>query len=276
MPNSLVQRRLELFPSTTCVVADRGTTRLMIAGHDLCELAERYGTPLYLYDRQTLDEAVDKYRRALARFYPAPSSLAYAGKAFLCLAVGQWAAMRQLTVDCSSAAEVAIAHRAGVERARILVHGVNKSPSDLQAALDRAGAVVVDHMAELDSLIPVFQARPTDFPHLWLRWRPGAVLVTHASIQTGQPDSKFGMSSAEVVQAAVRCLEVGLPLSGLHFHLGSQLRDIHPFLVALDAALDLAAQIRDRTGWALPALSPGGGLMKMKCPNPRSKLSSGR
>ncbi len=140
-------------------------------------------------------------------------------------------------------------------RAQIVVHGVNKSPAELSTAAAHAGTLVVDHLAELERLAELWRPGCT-FPDLWLRYRPGVVVDTHAYIQTGQHESKFGMEEAEVAAAAALCRARGLPLTGLHFHLGSQIRERAPVAEALDRTLDLAAEIGLEGAWAL---SPGGG-----------------
>lgn len=112
-------------------------------------------------------------------------------------------------------------------RAQILVHGVNKSPADLQAALETAGTIVVDNLTELRRLAELADG-VTDFPQLWLRVRPGLAVDTHAFRQTGQDDSKFGMGFGEAVQAVMLCRTKGLPLTGVHFHQGSHFHDPQP------------------------------------------------
>ena len=83
----------------------------------------------------TLDASVKTYTDALSAYYPAASHMTYAGKAFLCKAIAEWTQTHDLFVDCTGEGEIAIAVAGGVPRQNILVHGVNKSPSDLQAAL---------------------------------------------------------------------------------------------------------------------------------------------
>ena len=102
-------------------------------GHDLSALADRYGTPLYVYDRATLDASTKTYSEALSVFYPFHSAITYAGKAFLCKAIAEWTQSRDLFVDCTGETEIAIAVAGGARRENILVHGVNKSIPDLQA-----------------------------------------------------------------------------------------------------------------------------------------------
>jgi diaminopimelate decarboxylase len=243
-------KRLELFPDTARTTNDR----LTIAGCSLAALADRYDTPLYLYDRATLDNAVSAYRQLLAVYYPGKADITYAGKAYLGLTIVQWTQTRDLWVDCTGLGEIGIAVAAGASREHILVHGVNKSQADLQAALEHAGTIVVDNLSELNRLIDL--ARHHNLPDLWLRLKPGKAVEAHAFTQTGHEDSKFGMDAAKLAEAAHLCKMKKLPLKGIHFHQGSQFRDAAPLAVGIEGALDLAQEIRLDADWHL---SPGGG-----------------
>ena len=136
---------LPLFPDTTKIVDDA----LTIAGLSLASLADEYGTPLYIYDRATLDRSVADYRAALASTYGGAASITYAGKAYLSKALAQWTQFHNLWVDCTGEGEIAIAKAGGVPREQILSHGVNKSIADLKSALHFAGTIVVDNLDEL-------------------------------------------------------------------------------------------------------------------------------
>lgn len=253
-----MQRRLQLFPPSTRLIGPEDTPRLAIGGCDLAELADTHGTPLYIYDGAALNGAVDEYRAALSAHYPGDAGITYAGKALLNTAVARWAAGRGLWVDCTGAGELFIAARAGVPRDQILVHGVNKSDADLQAALSTAGTIVVDNLYELAriaELAPGFDP----LPQIWLRVRPGLAVDTHAFRQTGQDDSKFGMGFAEAVEAVALCRDRRLALTGVHFHQGSHFHDPAPIGPALERVLDLLAELRDASGWTPAFLSPGGG-----------------
>jgi diaminopimelate decarboxylase len=240
--------RLQLFPVTTTIE----NNSLTVAGHDLASLAKDHGTPLYLYDRQTMDSAVADYKSALASHYPQAASVTYAGKAFLNLAIAQWTQFHGLFVDCTGEGEIAIAVAGGVPRERILVHGVNKSEADLKSAMKYAGTIVVDNLTELktlesDSLLSKLRKQASSF-QIWLRLLPGlAVQTHHAHTQTGQHDSKFGMTNAEIMEAAQFCKMHDLPLNGIHFHQGSNFRDASP----LKAAIELGC----RSFWAAFASS---------------------
>ncbi|HEY5158051.1 MAG TPA: diaminopimelate decarboxylase [Anaerolineales bacterium] len=242
--------RLALFPDTTTIVNDS----LSIAGCDLAHLADQFSTPLYIYDRATLDSAVSGYQTALCEYYPGRSSLSYAGKAFLCIAIAEWTQQHGLSVDCTGLGEIAIAVKAGVPRERIVVHGVCKSAADIKVACEHAGVIVVDNLSELQRLVVI--SHNQSIPDLWLRFQPGLVVETHAYTQTGQAGSKFGMDASQIARAAQSCGENNLPLKGLHFHLGSQFHDPAPLIPGIVRALDMAAEIEFGDDWIL---SPGGG-----------------
>jgi diaminopimelate decarboxylase len=251
--------RLALFPDSAKIENDK----LTIAGHDLASLVDRYLTPLYIYDSSTLASSVKSYTDALSAHYPAPSHVTYAGKAFLCKAIAEWAQQHNLFVDCTGEGEIAIAVAGGVPREHILVHGINKSTEDLKSAIEHAGTIVVDNLTELrtlnsKSLLLGFQQHAIGVQsQIWLRLLPGVAVSTHhAHTQTGQHDSKFGMTREEILEAAKYCKEHDLPLTGIHFHQGSNFRDPEPLIPAIDMALDLAKEIGFKDEWHF---CPGGG-----------------
>ena len=245
--------RLALFPDSTRVQ----NNSLTIAGHDLASLADTYGTPLYIYDRATLNASTNAYKGALREYYPAHSEITYAGKAFLCKAIAQWTQEYQLWVDCTGEGEVTIALAGNVPNEHILVHGVNKSMADLKSAMQHGGTIVVDNLTELHRIANLFPSPDSQFPNLWLRLLPGMAVQTHHShTQTGQHDSKFGMTREEILEAAQICKKEKLPLNGIHFHQGSNFRDPEPLIPAIDIALDLAKEIGFKDEWHF---CPGGG-----------------
>ncbi|HXD11578.1 MAG TPA: diaminopimelate decarboxylase [Anaerolineales bacterium] len=249
--------RLSLFPESTRVRDDS----LFIAGHSVASLSAQNGTPLYIYDRATLNLSVTEYKSALRGHYPGESHITYAGKAFLCKAIVQWTQSHNLLVDCTGEGEIGIAVAGGVPRENILVHGVNKSLADLKSALQHAGTIVVDNLTELktldsDSLLSNLRKRASAL-QIWLRLLPGVAVSTHhAHTQTGQHDSKFGMTREEIIEAAKFCKEQDLPLNGIHFHQGSNFRDPEPLIPAIDMALDIAKEIGFSGEWHF---CPGGG-----------------
>ncbi len=259
----ITHTRLKLFPITTQIITTNGISELTIAGQSLSQLADRYGTPFYLYYQATLDYNLSTYQHSLSKYYPGDHQITYAGKAFLCLAMAQWVERHGACLDCSSAGELYIASQAGLPRERIISHGVNKSDVDLLAAIQYAGILVVDNLNELQRLIQHSQQRvepgQVPFPKIWLRLRPGISVPSHSHVQTGQVDSKFGLSPQEFLQAVQSCLTHGLPLDGLHFHLGSQLHSPEPINSAMEIALDLIKGCQNQTGWLPAVFCPGGG-----------------
>jgi diaminopimelate decarboxylase len=245
--------RLPLFPITTKIE----NNILTIAGHSLIALAEEYGTPLYLYERASMDASARDYQTALAAHYPGPASVTYAGKAYLGKSIAEWSRSHGLLVDCTGEGEIAMAQAGGVPRDHILVHGVNKSAADLGAAIQRAGTIVVDNLTELFRIRELFLKENSSFPNLWLRLLPGVAVDTHhAHTQTGQHDSKFGMTHEELLEAAQFCKQNELPLNGIHFHQGSNFRDPNPLRAAIQIGLDLAREIGFSSEWHF---CPGGG-----------------
>jgi diaminopimelate decarboxylase len=249
-------KQLPLFPITTTIQNDQ----LHIANINLKQLANEYSTPLYVYDRATLDQAVIDYKTALASFYPQPASVTYAGKAYLSIALAQWTQLHNITLDCTGEGEIHIAVSAKVKRENILVHGVNKSESDLKSAIQHAGTIVVDNLSELKKIQLLLQKLPTpnyQLPSLWLRLLPGVTVTTHhAHTQTGHQESKFGMTHTEIQEAVAFCKENHLPINGIHFHQGSNFRDPEPLIPAIDFALDIAKEVGFQGEWFF---CPGGG-----------------
>ena len=264
--------QLSLFPESTRVRNDS----LFIAGHDLASLAADNGTPLYVYDRSTLDLCVTEYKSALRGYYPGKATITYAGKAFLCKSIATWTQQHNLMVDCTGEGEIGIAVAGGVPRERILVHGVNKSKADLESALKYADIIVVDNLTELHNMHVILSRKaaknlysngrdssvarsthPQSDISVWLRLLPGVAVHTHhVHTQTGQHDSKFGMTREEILEAAKFCKEHDLPLKGIHFHQGSNFHDPEPLIPAIELALDIAKEIGFKDEWHF---CPGGG-----------------
>ncbi len=246
-----IPSRIQLFPLTTEIETTSSGEHINIAGCDLAGLAVRFGSPLYIYDAATLDGAVNAYQQALAEFYPRQADITYAGKAFFCLALAQWTQRHNLWVDCTGLGELRIAEAAEVPRMRTLLHGVNKSQQVLKAGLAQAGTIVVDNLTELTRIKALAANAEGPLPNLWLRFKPGEAVETHAHIQTGQHDSKFGMSGEEIVEGAHICQTNQLPFNGLHFHLGSQFHIPDPIEHAVERTLDLAEELQLGADWTL-------------------------
>ncbi|MBI2709350.1 MAG: diaminopimelate decarboxylase [Actinobacteria bacterium] len=237
-----------LLPDTAAVGGDGG---LVIGGCPVAKLAAEHGTPLFVYDEAHLRA---RCREALSAFGP---GVAYAGKAFLCLAMARLVAEEGLHLDVATGGELHVALAAGVAPDRLVVHGNNKSEAELRRAREvGVGRIVVDSFDELDRLERL-HAADGRVPAVLLRVTPGIEAHTHAYVQTGQDDSKFGFgvaagAAAEAVERARRSPAV--ELVGLHAHIGSQVFVADFFR---QAVLAVAPLVRDL---GVGELSIGGGL----------------
>lgn len=250
---------IDLFPITSHIDPHG---YLWLGGCRADALAQEFGTPLYVFDETTLRDRCRRYKTALATYYPGPSQVTYAGKAYLCLALAKLLAEEQLGLDVVSGGELYLAQQAGFPLHRVHFHGNNKSSAELQMALDwGVGRIVVDNAHELGMLEHMAAERGQPVP-IWLRLSPDIDLHTHAYNKTGLADSKFGFPLASgdaerAVQAALASPH--LELVGLHTHLGSQAFEVEPFATAVEALLAFAEEMERKHGFQLQELSPGGG-----------------
>ena len=247
-----------LFPVTAAV---NETDHLTLGGCDVLDLAAEYGTPLYVFDEETLRGMCRGFVGEFDRLYPNTRVL-YAAKAFMNLALAKLVHEEGLGLDVVSGGELAAASAAGMPPGLVYFHGNNKTAHELQMALDHGvGRVVVDNFHELALLQELAQARGT-VQEIMLRVSPGVDPHTHAHTTTGTLDSKFGfsMETGDAAQAVRQALdEPNLDLVGLHFHLGSPIFELEPYSIAIDTVLTFAAQFKSQ-GLELREFSPGGGF----------------
>ncbi len=235
---------------------------LEIGGVAIPELVRRYGSPLYVYDEATLREAARGFRNAFAAAYPR-SRVVYAGKAFLTTALVPIIHEEGLGLDVVSGGELFVGLRGGLPPSEISLHGNNKSSNELgEAIAANIGKIVIDNAWEISVLDDMTRDCAEPFP-VMIRLNPGVDVHTHRKISTGTADSKFGFPIAEG-QAASAVASIlaapGLRLIGFHAHIGSQLFDADATIAAIEALLDFAVEMRDRHGFVLEHLSPGGGF----------------
>jgi diaminopimelate decarboxylase len=232
---------------------------IAIGGVELPALAARYGTPLYILDRA---ELLGRMRTYVDSF-GSDVAVTYAAKALCVIAVLQLAAREGLHLDVASAGELHTAVRAGFPMERVIVHGNNKSTSELQLAVDLGvRRIVVDSLIELDRLEAIAQRSSTRVPVL-LRITPGVGAGGHEFIRTGQDDSKFGFTlSSGMADAAVdRVVDSPwLELRGLHCHVGSQVTAGEAYAAATEVMVELVAVVQRRHHVVIEELNLGGGL----------------
>jgi len=223
---------------------------LTVGGVDLCGLAEAEGTPLFVYDEAHLRA---RCREAVAAFGP---GVAYASKAFLCLAMARLVHEEGMHLDVATGGELHVALAAGVPATDLKLHGNNKSVAELVRARELGVRLVVDSFDEIDRLERL-HARDGITARVLLRVTPGVEAHTHEYVMTGQLDSKFGfgLTNNEAALAVERAqASAATEVVGLHVHIGSQIFLADSFAKAVEVIADFVVPL------ALPELCMGGGL----------------
>ena len=239
----------QLLPRTA-TVDDAGV--LSIGGVTVAAMAEKFGTPLYVYDEEHLR---NRCREAVAAF--GKDRVIYATKAFLCGAMARLANEEGLLLDVATGGELFAALHAGVPGGRCVLHGNNKSVEELRAAITaRVQHIVVDSFDELDR-IEKLHSEGLPAPRVQLRITPGVHVDTHDYVATGQDDSKFGfnLNNGDAMRAIQRAqASAAVELVGIHCHIGSNVLSVANFADACAVMVNLFLSVD------LPELTLGGGL----------------
>jgi len=236
---------------------------LTIGERDTIELAQTFGTPLYVMDERQIRENCRRYKRSMDQFYGGKGLVAYASKAFCCKAMCAIAADEGLGLDVVSGSELFTAISAGFPIGRIIFHGNNKTPDELTYAVQcGVGRIVVDNIYELE-LLNQIAAGVKAKPNIQFRIKPGIDAHTHDFVQTGQIDSKFGfaLETGEALGAVEKALGMSnVHVCGVHCHIGSQIFDIDPFELAASVMLGFIAEVKQKLGYEIGELNLGGGF----------------
>lgn len=249
---------INLFPFTAAV---NHADHLAIGGCDAVDLAAEFGTPLYVFDEDTLRGMCREFAAEFGGRY-AHSRIAYASKAFVNPAIARIVAEEGLGLDVVSAGELAVAKAVNFPPDKIYFHGNNKTPDELEFALEYGiGQIVVDSFHELSALDEIAGRRGAR-QDIMLRLSPGVDPHTHAATTTGILDSKFGFSietgdAAKAIRQAIAA--ANLDLIGIHFHLGSPIFELEPYALGVEVVLNFLAEFKEE-GLRLEQFSPGGGF----------------
>ena len=247
-----------VFPDTA-TINDYGS--LEIGGCNLMDLAEEYGTSLYVLDEETLRNRCRSFVRAFQSRY-GDTQVVYASKAYINPALAKLFEEEGLGLDVVSGGELAIAQRVDFPLERVFFHGNNKTPQELAQAVEaNIGRIVIDSFHELEVLDRI-AGDAGKVQDVLIRVSPGVDPHTHVHTTTGILDSKFGFAiqtghAAEAVRRALAARH--LNLLGLHFHLGSPIFELEPYAVATEVVLRFAADLREE-GLEMQEFSPGGGF----------------
>ncbi|WP_282935688.1 diaminopimelate decarboxylase [Paenibacillus sp. RC67] len=244
----------------TSKINDKG--HLQIGGCDTAELVESFGTPLYVMDedliRQRCGEYVEAFRASGLKF-----QVAYASKAFCVMAMCRIVEEEGMSLDVVSDGELYTALQAGFPAERIHFHGNNKSPHEIEMAIDaKIGCFVVDNMVELH-LLNAIAGEKRQKVKILFRLTPGVEAHTHEYISTGQIDSKFGLdldngSAYRAIQEAIQLPNI--ELLGVHSHIGSQIFEVEGFQLAVDKVIAFAAKVREELDVVFSVVNLGGGF----------------
>lgn len=236
---------------------------LEIGGCDCVDLANHYGTPLYVMSEDRIRENARAYKNAIDKYYDGNGMALYASKAFSAMYIYRIMAEEGLGVDVVSGGELYTALKAGFNAENIYFHGNNKTYDELKMAVDAGvGRIVVDNEDELETLneLGIEKGKVTK---ILFRIKPGIDAHTHEFISTGQIDSKFGVTleNDEALNIILKASKMqGVEFTGVHCHIGSQIFELEPFEEAAKVMLGFVFEIKEKLGIETKELNLGGGF----------------
>ena len=236
---------------------------LTIGGVRASDLANEFGTPLYIVDEVDFRERAANWRRALEVAFGAHAGIVYyAAKSFISKEIARWVEGSNIGLDVCTGGELAVAEAIGFPPERIEMHGNNKSEAEIFSAMTYGvRTIVIDSFDEIERVREV-AVKLGKVQRVFIRVTPGVEAHTHEFISTAHEDVKFGFSLASGAAwdaiAAIRG-EPALELAGLHSHIGSQIFESEGFAAAAIKLIALLSRYRDTYGQELPELDLGGG-----------------
>ncbi|MBQ2675773.1 MAG: diaminopimelate decarboxylase [Clostridia bacterium] len=235
---------------------------LLVENCDTVELAEKFGTPLYVMSENTIRKNCRLFSKSMKQNYK-NSLVIFASKALNCLEICRIVNDEGLGLDVVSGGELYTAKKAGFPMDRVFFHGNNKTSDELKMALEsKVGRIIVDNVFELDELDELAGKMGVK-ADIMFRIKPGVDAHTHDFVKTGQIDSKFGfaLENGEAFEAVKYTTKLkNVNLTGLHCHIGSQIFDDEPFIAAAEVMLKLYVKIKKELNITLSDLNLGGGF----------------
>jgi diaminopimelate decarboxylase len=233
---------------------------LFIGGISAKGLSDKYGTPLYVYDESLL---LDNIRRYKSSFSHGINEIAYAGKAFLTIAMCQLLKSEGISLDVVSGGELYTALKSGFPMNKVYFHGNNKTEDEIIMGIEnKVGRFVVDNYYELQ-LINKFAKEKGMIQDILIRVSPGISAHTHKYIMTGQADSKFGFSitSQETLDVIKEASQLkNIKFRGIHSHIGSQIFETEPYLKEIEVLLSYCKRLFKDYEVQVEELDLGGGF----------------
>lgn len=229
----------------------------LLIGRISCEsLARDYGTPLYVIDEARIRDNIGRLKEAFTRLYPG-SRIHYACKANSNLSVLAIARQEGCFIDAVSPGEIFLSLKAGFKPEQIFFTGNNVNNDELEFALKTKVGITVDSISQIGRLVKLARGRT---PPISIRINPEVGAGHHDHCITGGRDAKFGVWEGQAGQAARIAGEAGVPVVGVHMHIGSGILQVDPFIPAIDRLIELASQVQDESGDQLEFIDIGGGL----------------
>lgn len=226
------------------------------------DLVKQYGSPLYVLSENLILKECNALKECFLNKYE-NTRVAYAAKAFLSIAMCQLIDREGLCIDVVSGGELYTCIKAGFPAEKIEFNGNNKTPFEIEMALDyNIGRFIVDNLDDL-ALIEKISKEKGKVAKILFRITPEVKINTHSFISTGQKDSKFGVPlDEEILYPAIASSlkSPNLEFLGLHFHVGSQLHDNTSHLAALDPAFQIITRLKSQLGFSIKELNIGGGF----------------
>lgn len=236
---------------------------LTIGQHDTVELAKKFGTPLYVLDEDLMRDNCRAYKNAIDTYYDGHGLVLFASKALCTMYTGRLVAEEGLGADVVSGGELYTLYKAGFPMEKVFFHGNNKTPDEIELALNcGVGHIVVDNKYELELLNRIANEKNVN-QRILFRIKPGIDAHTHDFVKTGQIDSKFGVAleNGEAYEIHKLALSMSnIQIDGVHCHIGSQIFDVEPFCEAAKVMIGFIADLYDKLGIKVNILNLGGGF----------------
>ena len=236
--------------------------RLKHAGHDYLELAETYGTPLYIFDEASFRERVKGYHQAMETPY-FETEVLYASKALLTKAIARLISELGIGQDVVSAGEIFTGIHNGVNPEKMYFHGNNKLNQEIRYAIENnVGTIVIDNRMEVERVNQI-AGEVGKKQRVLLRLNPGVEAHTHEYIMTANLDSKFGECVFdEAIDTVIQRLATAenLNFAGFHSHIGSQIFEEASFYKAATELLTFSAAVQNKLGIKIEEINFGGGF----------------
>ncbi|MGH4124925.1 MAG: diaminopimelate decarboxylase [Clostridium sp.] len=236
--------------------------KLNIAGVSAQVLAKEYGTPLYVMDEQLIRDNCKRFCKVF-KGSEGGNKVAYAGKAFLTIAMCEIVKSEGLYLDVVSGGELYTAYKADFPLRKVYFHGNNKTLDEIEMAIELGvGTFVVDNLHEMEIIHKKAMGKGI-MQRVLLRVTPGIEAHTHEYIKTGQIDSKFGFTALNnelegVIKTALSFSNI--KLAGLHCHIGSQIFELQPYRDAVGIMLSFIKDIKEKFSYDIEELDLGGGF----------------